>query len=743
VRGVLAAWLFLPACLLKPDPPSAPKAFDTITLGSHHACSLAGFTVYCWGSNRHGQLDMMTNGEPVLRPTDVGGSWRAISAGSQHTCGVRDDGALLCWGADDVGQSSAAAGGGDVPAPHAVPLADGATATFKRVEAGALHSCALTEQDELWCWGHQDQIMKASSTAVSIMPGMAWRDIALGTDHTCGIVGNDVYCWGSNDKDQCGPGGSVVLTPMKITFPSTVPADLVPKRVFAGEQMSCALMTEPAAAAGKLVCWGANTGRRIMDAGDAPLDPTPLPGDAWTDAAISTQIMCGVENGTATCWGTSSEGGGGGGQWRSIDSPATRESIGAADAIDLAFSAHDSEPTTEFGCMRRGGDILCWGDAPFGEVGRGIRTAAPTAVTVKKLDSDEKWLGVWTGTSHTCARNAKHFYCWGANESGQIDGVSRRGLAPPCIDDPNAVCDRPEPYALPDLEGKTVADAVAGESFTCARTTEGELWCWGDAGDGATGPGAQEPAPNRLPGVWTALFGGPRAVCGVTGGALTCWGRIDENTTNGRTFAIANPVNGYLTGSSECVLDAGGGRWCWGDNTYGQFGAGSVGGNSNVPSMLPDATGVSRIALANNHACQIKDGELRCWGQDTRGASGHSGDTGTPSLVFDHNMVQLSSCREVSAGDLFTCAACGTQVFCWGDNTAQQLGRGATDVTSSVDADFVHGLDADAGFQLAAGLDHACVIDSGGGLHCWGHGDRGQLGDGAHATNLPAPVLSP
>ena len=46
-----------------------------------------------------------------------------MSAGARHTCGVRTNGALACWGANDVGQATPPAG------------------TFTAVSAGGDHTC--------------------------------------------------------------------------------------------------------------------------------------------------------------------------------------------------------------------------------------------------------------------------------------------------------------------------------------------------------------------------------------------------------------------------------------------------------------------------------------------------------------------------------------------------------------------------------------------------------------------------
>jgi alpha-tubulin suppressor-like RCC1 family protein len=92
-----------------PTPVAGGHAFAVLSAGSHFTCGLdlAG-AAFCWGNNRHGQLGDGTSDNRV-EPTSVSGGhiFHAISTGSMgsgHTCGLRTDGAALCWGANSNGQ---------------------------------------------------------------------------------------------------------------------------------------------------------------------------------------------------------------------------------------------------------------------------------------------------------------------------------------------------------------------------------------------------------------------------------------------------------------------------------------------------------------------------------------------------------------------------------------------------------------------------------------------------------------
>ncbi len=189
-----------------------------------------------------------------------------------------------------------------------------------------------------------------------------------------------------------------------------------------------------------------------------------------------------------------------------------------------------------------------------------------------------------------------------------------------------------------------------------------------------------------------------------------------------------------------CVLLDVGGVTCWGLNSFGQLGNGTTTSTSTSGGVNGLASGVSGLSAGGNHTCALLDtGGVSCWGQNTQGQLGDG------TLLNRDEPVGVSGLAAgvvaISAGDAHTCALLDTgAVKCWGHNLWGQLGD-ATNVrrTSPVD---VSGLSSGI-VSLGVGGFHSCAVTAAGGVKCWGRNDFGQLGLGAGIftnTNVPADV---
>ena len=189
---------------------------------------------------------------------------------------------------------------------------------FKAVDAGAMHTCALTLDGVAYCWGYGQfgQVCEGTlpypmapctvDRPVRIPGDVRFRQIDAGTMFTCAAsLDWAVYCWGANHHcglGFCGTDGSPI--PTRIPIPGRV------REVAAGNSFGCALTTE-----NRAFCWGGNRSGQLGSlAADTPCSngercavvPVEVSGGhRWRSLSASESNVCGVTlNDEAFCWGS-------------------------------------------------------------------------------------------------------------------------------------------------------------------------------------------------------------------------------------------------------------------------------------------------------------------------------------------------------------------------------------------------------------------------------------------------------
>ena len=208
---------------------AAPRRVDfatdwtTVSAGDVHSCAIKNDgRLFCWGGGSSGRtgLGAETSYDSPQRVTAGAATWIQVSAGLAHTCAIGGDRSLWCWGAGANGRL----GDGDTRNRLAPSQADAAGALdWTLVASGHVHSCGIRGEGELWCWGNDlngelgtSAIDTESTLPVAVEGGAgSWRDVSAGQSFTCG-VGTDgtLWCWGSATGGRLGLGDGAADTPL-------------------------------------------------------------------------------------------------------------------------------------------------------------------------------------------------------------------------------------------------------------------------------------------------------------------------------------------------------------------------------------------------------------------------------------------------------------------------------------------------------------------------------------------------
>lgn len=224
--------------------------FGHVSVGATHVCAVSREGgLFCWGNNFYGQLGLGDTGARRV-PTRVGidADWRDVAVGLDHTCVLRGaNGELQCFGNDNSGQL-----GDDDNMPRAIAVRIGEG--YRQISAGTAHTCAIRDDGGLECWGASphgqlglgDTMLRRVPTRV----GDGYVQVSAGNGHTCAVrTDGTIHCFGENDDGELGTGtsGTDELSPVEVAGITNA------VRVECGSDHSCASLAD-----GTARCWGAN-----------------------------------------------------------------------------------------------------------------------------------------------------------------------------------------------------------------------------------------------------------------------------------------------------------------------------------------------------------------------------------------------------------------------------------------------------------------------------------------------------
>lgn len=298
------------------------------------------------------------------------------------------------------------------------------------------------------------------------------------------------------------------------------------------------------------------------------------------------------------------------------------------------------------------------------------------------------------------------------------------------------------PVAVKGLQGG-VLSLSATALGTCALMVDGSVYCWGQVSLSDTVRSTVTPV--RVPDLPPVrnIDGGTNFSCGVTfENSVMCWGANGNwrEMDRHRSYYGVEEA-GRLTESIAdvaagfvhiCVLLESGQVKCMGNgNLFGQLGDGTEVPHYDFREASLPGPAIALEANASSSCALVSGGKVYCWGAQTVGGKGFDYLVPTPVTLPVEAV-------EVAVGVLSACARlAGGSVSCWGDNMFAELGQGhhrALYQVVGVPA-LDHGVTA-----LSMSDLHACALTQGGSLLCWGENHDGQLGIGSSIQTRPVPV---
>jgi alpha-tubulin suppressor-like RCC1 family protein len=174
-------------------------------------------TAWAWGGNNAGQLGDNTTVSKSSPVSVVLGftNWCQVSAGRCHSLGVRQDGTARAWGDNTFGQLGTNSG---YSVSRSSPtLIVGGFTDWCQVSAGRNHSLGVRQAGTVWAWGSNsfgqlgDDTTVNKSSPVQVVGGFTdWCQVSAGRYHSLGVrTGGTAWGWGSNGQGRLGDNTTV------------------------------------------------------------------------------------------------------------------------------------------------------------------------------------------------------------------------------------------------------------------------------------------------------------------------------------------------------------------------------------------------------------------------------------------------------------------------------------------------------------------------------------------------------
>lgn len=379
---------------------------------------IAGFLASCGGGTievapRRTEIDVLVRVPcatpecgaepgPTLPPLEPRSPATMLALGWNHSCALTEDGGIYCWGSNNRGQLGDIESG-EPGVPQRVP----GLGVMDAVWAGGEMTCAREARDgTIQCWGDTGMGPHREPGFATPLPFSGVRTMALGYKTGCLVDESNVFCWG----DYGRPHGPIWSSPQRVTIPRGVSG------LVAGMQRHCGLDT-----LGRVNCWGRPlaywTPERVQD-------------PVWRIGGLAGVRMMALAGGPmGRPWIVDRRGR----VQRTDVGEATRNQ--RSHEVELHLVEGIENPASlvagnRHACARlSNGTAACWGDNARGQVGDGTTAERREARYLPLTGVQE----IATGQHHTCARATGGVFCWGGNRNGQAGAGSPNEIHEPAV----------------------------------------------------------------------------------------------------------------------------------------------------------------------------------------------------------------------------------------------------------------------------------------------------------------------
>ena len=343
-------------------------------------------SAYAWGRNAYGALGDNTTVSKTSPVSVVGGftNWIQVTAGYRHSVGVRADGTAWAWGRNNNGQV-----GDNTTVTKSSPVAVvGGFTNWVQVTAGTDHTVGVRANGTAWAWGNSyagqvgDGTANPRSSPVSVVGGFTdWIQVSAGNNHTIGLRANGT-AWGWGYNGEAGtyfglPNGGQLgdNTRLNRSSPVSVVGGFTNwVQVSAGSNHTVAIRAN-----GTAWAWGQNYSGRLGDnTTTVRSSPVAVAGgfSDWVQVSGGREHTVGVRaNGTAWAWGRGSYGALGDGTTVTRSSPVSVVG-GFTDWVQVGGGGYFCVG------LRANGTAWAWGNANYGRLGDGTAVSKSSPVSV-------------------------------------------------------------------------------------------------------------------------------------------------------------------------------------------------------------------------------------------------------------------------------------------------------------------------------------------------------------------------